>query len=603
MNDFDIFTVNNEYGVNERQVSRLEHEFTSYKEFCLKDEKFMSAFNNKKGQKYFKHCIPDLYSLTTNQMYFFNGCFYHGCYQNCSINKKKTANSPHPFGGTYKDINEKFYTKLEACCLVNPEIKEAIVVWECKFRETRKSEHFKFFYDNFYIPHPLSRLRPRDSVRGALSDVYALKWTKKLFPNETFYCLDVNGLYSYCAVNFPFMIQKYDILIGNDLKNLELRENTFFYKNSRVLGSVLLTIIPPSTLNYPFLLYKRKNGSTVLALCKVCAENEQLECNRNDKDRSLTGTYMISEVEFALTLDYKILYIHEAHVYTESDFVLKDFVKKLNIFKLQATNCFEDCKSHKEKENLCELINSRMDLKNEFEITTNNVLPNSQKRNFYKLMCNSLFGKFIQRTDKPQLRYVQSQDELNELYYSGTRIDDFFCVSDHICLVNTAVNALKLPPNRKQNLYIGSQITAYARETIYKSMMKLTKIPTCKIYQIECDSIFFSLPTNVNCNLQLSPCLGDFKHVYNNAISAFYSLGKKQYCVNYCDKESTHSSFKVSGLCLKSIYNSSRITENTFDLFLDNFIEGFNISQTFLQKKLMLTLLILKLLLINKNID
>ena len=140
---------------------------------------------------------------------------------------------------------------------------------------------------------------------------------------------------------------------------------------------------------------------------------------------------MISEVEFALTLDYKILYIHEAHVYTESDFVLKDFVKKLNIFKLQATNCFEDCKSHKEKENLCELINSRMDLKNEFEITTNNVLPNSQKRNFYKLMCNSLFGKFIQRTDKPQLRYVQSQDELNELYYSGTRIDDFFCVSDH----------------------------------------------------------------------------------------------------------------------------------------------------------------------------
>ncbi|MBM3939183.1 MAG: hypothetical protein FJ333_11105, partial [Sphingomonadales bacterium] len=314
LNSFAIHTVYHEYGWPMRPVSKAEYEFVCFKEYSLQGKKCLSAFNNKNGQKYFKHCIPDLYCETTQELFFFNGCFIHGHY-NCPLNKNKTSESPHPFGKTYKDVQESFFVKLKNCMHSNPEIREAHVIWECQFKAIKSSFEFNHFFKHYFQPHPLQRLRPRDTVRGALSDVYALKWSKKSFENETFYCLDVNGLYSYCATNFPFMIGKYEILMGSDLKHLTLKNNKFYLNNVRIMGSMLLTILPPPNLERPFLLYRKKNGSVILALCKECAENELLECNHNDQFRSFTATYMISEIEFALTLGYEIMYIHEAHCY------------------------------------------------------------------------------------------------------------------------------------------------------------------------------------------------------------------------------------------------------------------------------------------------
>jgi len=588
LNDYPIFTVNHEYGTPGRQVSLVEYEFTSFTEFgALKDKKCMSAFNNKLGQKYFKHCIPDLFCLTTNEIYLMNGCFVHAHLDDlCTINKNKTEESPHPFGGTYKEQNEIFFSKLDKCMKEYPEIKKINITWECQFKSVKQTPEFKQFYANHFIPHPLSRLRPRDAVRGALSDVYALKWSKKMFPDEKFYCIDVNGLYSYCAVKYPYMIGKYIVLIGHDLSKLNLKNNLFFYENKHVMGSILLTFEAPSDLQHPFLLYRKKNRSVVLSLCKECAENESFRCRHTNKQKHFTATYMISEIEFALTLGYKIIHIHEAHIYTESEFILKDFVHTLNYFKILASENFKSCHTNKEKETMCKLIASKMNFDESQPIDMTNSKPNQKKRNFYKLMCNSLFGKFLQRQDKPRLRYISNQDELDRIFYAGIKINDFFCINDDMCLISTEENVLKMPPNRAQNVYIGSQITAYAREIIYRSLMQLNLLPNCKIYQIECDSLFFSLPRDQMPNVDFSPCLGDFKHVYgDNEIIGFYSLGQKQYCVNYLDGASMKSCYKVSGLSLSSEYNADQLNENSFEILLDSFIEGSNSSKTFFQKK------------------
>ena len=71
-------------------------------------------------------------------------------------------------------------------------------------------------------------------------------------------------------------------------------------------------------------------------------------------------------------------------------------------------------------------------------------------------MCNALFGKFLQRLDKPKSTYVNSQDEISDIFYTGSKIVDFHCITDEVCLINTEINALKLPPNRSQNVYVGS---------------------------------------------------------------------------------------------------------------------------------------------------
>jgi len=415
--------------------------------------------------------------------------------------------------------------------------------------------------------------------------VYALKWSEAMFPNEIFYCVDLNGMYSWCACAFRYPIGKYNVLIGKDISNVTIKDNLLYIQDKHLMGSIMLTILPPSDLEQPFLMYRKKNGTTILALCKECAENENVLCKHDDKTRSFTATYMISEVEFALTLGYEIINIHEIHYFLESDFILKDFVKKLNVFKLQSTDCFQNCQTDLEKENLCTLVNDRMELNHPDCITSQNVKPNQAKKNFYKLMCNSLFGKFIQRNDKSQIKYINHQDELNDLYYKGIKIEDFFCVNENVCMINTSKNVLKLPPNRSQNIYVGNQVTAYARQVIYQHMLKLKEIPQCQLYQIECDSLFFSLPKNVKCDLNFSPALGDFKQVYDGSITGFYSLGQKQYCVNYVNNDSLQSIFKVSGLCLKNKFNSEQVNENTFETFLDKFIEGSNCSKVFLQSK------------------
>ena len=151
-------------------------------------------------------------------------------------------------------------------------------------------------------------------------------------------------------------------------------------------------------------------------------------------------------------------------------------------------------------------------------------------------------------------------------------------------MVNTTINALKLPPNRSSNVYIGAQVVAYAREIMYKHLLTLQEIPDCKIYQIECDSLFFSLPITFPCPLSMSPFLGDFKNAYGNKeIVSFYSLGQKQYCLNFFEDSSVskiQSIFKISGLSLQNEFNEKILDQNTFEKFLDSFCEGENSSKT-----------------------
>ena len=219
----------------------------------------------------------------------------------------------------------------------------------------------KQFLEQHFKPHPLYRLKPRTCVRGAFFDVYALCWSKKEFNNEKMYFLDINGLYSYCAIKFKYMIGKYKTLIGNHISELTLVDNKFMFKNKRVMGSMLLTILPPKNLLHPFLLYRNKKGKTVNTLCSTCCEREIKKCKHSDKERALTSSYMISEIEFALTLNYKIMFIHECHIYEASDFILKDFVKILNFFKTKHLP-FKKFRNIEEEKHYLSFLNNEMEL-------------------------------------------------------------------------------------------------------------------------------------------------------------------------------------------------------------------------------------------------
>ena len=222
----------------------------------------------------------------------------------------------------------------------------------------------------------------------------------------------------------------------------------------------------------------------------------------------------------------------------------------------------------------CSKLNDKMQLDDSnFQISPEIIKPNKGQRNYFKLLCNALFGKFIQRRDQTNVMFMKSQEELNNLYFSGNVIEDFICPNENVCMVFVKKDVMKLPPNRKQHLYIGSQITAYARQVIYEYLQTILSLEDYKVYQVECDSIYFSGPSNKSCPLPLSPAIGDFKLEHSTEILNFFAFGPKHYCLNYLNSTGTCENIcKYSGLSLTNNLNANLINEETFEKFLNDFI-------------------------------
>jgi hypothetical protein len=356
LNNENIYCVANEFKSN-RKVSKVEFEWSCVMDYLHPEKHFFSEFNNESGQYYFVEAIPDLYSLETKTAFFLNECQIHAHLSpTCKFNKNATETSINPFGQTFKQVNDIFFKKMENLIINNSEkINEIKIEWECQYLIRSRDPIIKSFlelqFKDQFQNHPRYRLQARTAVRGAYFDIFALKWDKKLFPNENFLYLDCNAMYSYVCNKFPFMTGKYKVVMGSDLKNITIQHNLFYFENKRIQGAVLLTISPPKDLFLPFLLYRRKKDSkTFNTLCKLCCENEKIKCTHSKLQRAITSTYMISEIEYALSLNYEIISIYEAHVYLDPPkYIFKDFVQKLNFFKTKHSNLFKNCKTTEEK--------------------------------------------------------------------------------------------------------------------------------------------------------------------------------------------------------------------------------------------------------------
>jgi len=269
----NIFTIHKEFGLSTRKTTNAEYQWAMFKEFLNPNENWRHSFNHPLGQKYFKECIPDLYNEEKGEAEFFCGCYFHGHLENCKINKKAQPNQICFQNKTFQELNTELETKLTNLLKNNPQVQSAKVTWECLFKfETKKTKKYKKFLRNFYYPHPLIRLKPRATIRGAYLDAFNLFWSQDKFPEESFFCLDVNGLYSYCAIKYPSFVGKYEILIGKILSKVEIKNNLLFLENKKIQGTILVSILPPKDLNYPFLHYRLKSGKSVLTFCRKCLE-------------------------------------------------------------------------------------------------------------------------------------------------------------------------------------------------------------------------------------------------------------------------------------------------------------------------------------------
>jgi hypothetical protein len=75
---------------------------------------------------------------------------------------------------------------------------------------------------------------------------------------------------------------------------------------------------------------------SISAMCRTCAERGLTRpCKHNEKQKAFISVYTFDEIAYAVnTLNYKLLNIYEAYVYTKHEPIFKEFLHMLAKYKV-----------------------------------------------------------------------------------------------------------------------------------------------------------------------------------------------------------------------------------------------------------------------------
>ncbi|XP_062614172.1 uncharacterized protein LOC134275908 [Saccostrea cucullata] len=176
-------------------------------------------------------------------------------------------------------------------------------------------------------------------------------------------------------------------------------------------GLIHCRVLPPRGLYHPVLPY-RTGGKLLFPLCRTCAERQdstsQHRCQHTDQERSLTGTWVTTELHKALDMGYTLERIHEVwHFEESSQELFKEYINTFLKIKQEASGFPPDCKTPEQQQDyIRQVLDKKGILMDILSIEKNPV-----RRTIAKLFLNCLWGKFAQRLLLPKTRYLDEEEE------------------------------------------------------------------------------------------------------------------------------------------------------------------------------------------------
>lgn len=398
---------------------------------------------------------------------------------------------------------------------------------------------------------------------------------------EDFCCINfIIYTYIFFSLTQEFPKGKPKVLYGDEIEQVTYENNIINVRKKPVHGLIQLSVVCPSNLKNPFLLIKNKNGQSVAPTCFLCGfksltTHKINTCKHTEIQRAIYGTYCISEINYALSLNYKILKVFSIYFYKETACILKDFISLLGFDKV--TN--SGFPSGFEENQYCHYLNEKMDFKSiGLIVKPENIKDDTSKRTFAKLALNSFLGKFSQRNDKSQSILVRNEDEIAKYFYSrGHTINDIFAINKHFCQIEVKRTRLSMcPPSKNTNCIIGAYIVALSRQIMHQHMIDLELVGAQLMYT-DTDCLIFSLKKWLKNPLPISNCFGDFKFEIEEKfeIQSYYSLGPKNFSILYKDnKDNLHTLVKLRGITLSNAINSDTINAYVYDNFLESILRN-----------------------------
>ena len=195
--------------------------------------------------------------------------------------------------------------------------------------------------------------------------------------------------------------QKYPIGHSTKIFNPEKYDKSWY-------GLIKCKVVAPKGLYHPVLLQRIKVDSDeklVFTLCKACAETRnQNKCEHSDNERSFIGTWTRDEVNKALEKGYQVIRTYEVwHFDKSTDDLFKAYIRRFMKIKLESSKC--DFKTREEEANV------KLKIKKSLDIDVEKFEFSAGLRSISKLCLNSLWGKFGQRSNMSQTKYVTEVSE------------------------------------------------------------------------------------------------------------------------------------------------------------------------------------------------
>jgi len=375
---------------------------------------------------------------------------------------------------------------------------EVIEMWQCNYNSNVRDNHPML--NN--IP-----LNPRDAFYGGRTGNTRKHYKAKA--GEKIKYIDICSLYPWVCKYQKYPVGHPELLIGDECYLVDLRKTDGFIK---------CQILPPQDLYHPVLPTKM-NNKLMFVLCRTCGEKNQNECNHNEAERALTGTWVIDEVLKALEKGYTILSIFEIWRYKTvqqgdtTDGLFTKFINKFLKIKQQASGWPSDCTNQQQKD---EYIRNYMEHEG-VELEESQIAKNGGLRSMSKLMLNSFWGKFGQRENQSKSTFVRQPKELYDLLTNNAiYINSVREINDEVLIVNWEYKEEAVDTLSTVNVCIAAYTTAHARLKLYSYLEELQD----RVLYYDTDSVIY-----VSSEGSKDPPTGSFLGDMTDELEGEYGIG------------------------------------------------------------------------------
>ena len=435
------------------------------------------------------------------------GCLWHGC-PTCCKHQRWRQYGANP-DRTLEELYEATQAKVQRLQRAGFQVK---VQWECDWnKQIDSTPTLQSFLSSLTATPPL---QPRDAFFGGRTGAVALH--HQAGPGENIY-VDVTSLYPWVNKTARYPLGHPTIYYEPDDQDLD----SYF-------GIALVTILPPRGLYHP-VLPVRHGGKLTFPLCMACVREEQAKplfersarCTHTDEQRQIQGTWCTPELQEARARGYKLIRLHEVWHFPKSKTGLfKDYVNTWLQIKQESAGWPRWCETREQKQEYVRKYQQKEG------IQLQNVTKNPGHKQVAKLMLNSFWGKFGERTNKSKVLQVKHPHELyNVLTDSANHVQSLRLCTDELMEVvykQTPDNDL---PSAKTNIFIAAFTTCWARLKLYSYLERLGE----QVLYYDTDSVIYRWKSG-QCKIETGDYLGDMTDELDGEhIVEFVSGGAKNY--------------------------------------------------------------------------